>query len=46
MAVRQIGNKILKKIYSNANKDSAKKILAKLSTCSVVGKEEILNFIQ
>lgn len=46
MAVRQIAAKILKKIYSNATKDSAKKIFAKLATCSVIGKEEILNFVQ
>lgn len=46
MAVRQIASKILRKIYSNSNKDSAKKILGKLSTCSVIGKEEILTFIQ
>ena len=39
MAVRQIAAKILKKIYSNTTKDSAKKILSKLNNCSVVGKE-------
>lgn len=39
MAVRQIASKILKKIYNNATKDSAKKIFTKLATCSVVGKE-------
>ena len=39
MAVRQIASKILRKIYSNSNKDSAKKILGKLGTCSVIGKE-------
>jgi len=38
MAVRQIATKILKKCYQN-NRDSAKKILSKLSNCSVVGKE-------
>ena len=39
MAVRQIAVKILKKIFDNGNKESAKKLLNKLSTCSVVGKE-------
>lgn len=37
MAVRQIATKILKKCYQN-NKDSAKKLLGKLSNCSVVGR--------
>lgn len=46
MAVRQIANKVLRKIFDNGNKQSAKKLLNKLSTCSVVGKEEILTFIQ
>jgi hypothetical protein len=47
MAVRQIAAKILKKIYENgSNKYFNKKILNKLSNCSVVGKEEILNFLQ
>jgi hypothetical protein len=39
MAVRQIASKILRKIYSNSSKDSAKKILGKLGSCSVIGKE-------
>lgn len=39
MAVRQIASKILRKIYSNASKESAKKIFSKLATCSVIGKE-------
>jgi len=39
MAVRQIAAKILRRIYTNSTKDSAKKLLAKLASCSVVGKE-------
>ena len=39
MAVRHIAAKILKRIYTNSSKDSAKKLLAKLASCSVVGKE-------
>jgi IS1 family transposase len=39
MAVRQIAGKVLKKVFSNHDKNSAKKLLTKLSTCSVVGKE-------
>ena len=39
MAVRQIACKILRKIFSNSSKESAKKIFAKLSNCSVIGKE-------
>jgi hypothetical protein len=39
MAVRQIAAKILKRIYTNSSKDSAKKLLSKLATCSIVGKE-------
>lgn len=46
MAVRQIAAKILKKIFSNESRDSAKKVLGKLASCSVVGKEEILTFLQ
>lgn len=46
MAVRQIASKILKKIFNNNNKDSAKKIFVKMANCSVVGKEEILSFFQ
>ena len=46
MAVRQIAAKILKKIFDNGSKDSAKKLLNKMSNCSVVGKEEILLFFQ
>ena len=38
MAVRQIAVKILRKIFDNDDKDSPKKLLNKLSTCSVVGK--------
>lgn len=39
MAVRQIAAKILRKILDSSIKDSAKKLLTKLSNCSVVGKE-------
>jgi hypothetical protein len=39
MAVRQIACKILKKLYENPNKTFNKKLLVKLSNCSVVGKE-------
>lgn len=46
MAVRQIATKVLRKILDSGSKDSAKKLLSKLSTCSVVGKEEILTFLQ
>lgn len=46
MAVRQIAAKILKKIFDNGSKESAKKLLNKMSTCSVIGKEEILMFLQ
>ena len=47
MAVRQIANKVLKKLYeATPNKYFNKKILIKLSNCSVVGKEEILTFLQ
>ena len=46
MAVRQIAIKILRKIFDNGDRDSARKILAKLASCSVVGKEEILMFLQ
>ena len=45
MAVRQIAAKVLKKIFNNSNKDSARRILGKLSNCSVIGKEEILTFL-
>lgn len=38
MAVRQIAAKILRKILDSSTKDSAKKLLNKLSNCSVVGK--------
>ena len=38
MAVRQIASKILRKIYSSVPKESPKKILSKLSSCSVIGK--------
>jgi hypothetical protein len=46
MAVRQIASKILRNVLATPGKDSAKKLLTKLSTCSVIGKEEILNFLQ
>ncbi len=46
MAVRQIASKILRKILDSGGKDSSKKLLSKLSNCSVVGKEEILTFLQ
>ena len=46
MAVRQLANKILRKIYPNHSKDFLKRLLNKLNHCSVVGKEEILNFLQ
>jgi hypothetical protein len=41
MAVRQIAAKILKKLYesSNMSKSLNKKILTKLTNCSIVGKE-------
>ena len=45
MAVRQIAVKILKVIFDNSSKESARKLLHKLTNCSVVGKEEILTFI-
>jgi len=39
MAVRQIASKILKKLYEATNTKSLnKKILTKLSCCSIVGK--------
>lgn len=38
MAVRQIASKILKKIFSNSSKDSAKRVFGRLANCSVVGK--------
>jgi hypothetical protein len=38
MAVRQIASKVLRKIFTVPGKDWGKKLLAKLSTCSVVGK--------
>ena len=46
MAIRQVAVKILKKIYNNSTKESIKKMCLKLSNCSVIGKEEILNFFQ
>lgn len=46
MAVRQLANKILRNLYLNQSKDFMKRILNKLNNCSVVGKEEILNFLQ
>lgn len=47
MAVRQIASKILRKFYESAtSKQLNKKILNKLSICSIVGKEEILTFLQ
>ena len=46
MAVRQIACKILRKIFSNSSKESAKKIFAKLSNCSVIGKVQIIGFVQ
>lgn len=39
MAVRQIAVKVLRKILDNGSRDAVKKLLAKLSMCSVVGKE-------
>jgi hypothetical protein len=38
MAVRQIAAKTLRKIFDIDSKDSPKKLLNKLSNCSVVGK--------
>lgn len=38
LAIRQIANKILKKIFSNSSKDSAKRVFNKLANCSVLGK--------
>lgn len=46
MAVRQLASKILRKLYPNHSKDFMKRVLNKLNNCSVVGKEEILNFLQ
>jgi hypothetical protein len=46
MAVRQLANKILRNLYINQSKDFMKRLLNKLGGCSVVGKEEILNFMQ
>lgn len=46
MAVRQLGNKILRNLYINKSRDFVKRILSKLGGCSVVGKEEILGFLQ
>ncbi len=47
MAVRQIAAKVLKKLNDvGSNKSLNKKLLAKLSGCSIVGKEEILSFLQ
>ena len=46
MAVRQLGNKILRNLYINRSKDFLKRLLIKLGNCSVIGKEEILNFLQ
>lgn len=39
MAVRQIAAKTLRRIFDNGSKDSPKKLLNKLASCSVVGKE-------
>lgn len=38
MAVRQIAAKVLRKILDSGSKESPRKILNKLSNCSVVGK--------
>jgi hypothetical protein len=38
MAVRQIASKILRNVLATG-KDAAKKLLTKLSSCSVIGKE-------
>jgi hypothetical protein len=40
MAVRQIASKILKKVYdsSQSTKSLNKKILTKMTNCSIVGK--------
>lgn len=38
MAVRQIAAKVLRKIFDSGNKESPRKLLNKLSNCSVVGK--------
>ena len=38
MAVRQIAAKIIKKLYDSSSKSLTKKILAKLQSCSIVGK--------
>ena len=49
MAVRQIASRILRKIFAekkNNSKFFLKFLLNKLNTCSVIGKEEILNFFQ
>ena len=40
MAVRQIASKVLKKLYDSPNNRILnKKILSKLSNCSIMGKE-------
>ena len=47
MAVRQIACKILRKIfYGNRSKSFLRTMLGKMSTCSMIGKEEVLNFLQ
>lgn len=38
MAVRQLANKILRTLYPNQSKDFMKRLLIKLSSCSIVGK--------
>lgn len=38
MAVRQLANKILRNLFPNHSKDFMKRVLSKLSSCSVVGK--------
>jgi hypothetical protein len=38
-------SKMLKIIYRKHSKEFYKKMVTKLSNCSMVGKEEILNFV-
>lgn len=46
MAIRQIASRILKKIYLLNERELVRKLMQKLGQCSVVGKEEVINFMQ